>query len=76
MKPVILYAVTGCPLCARYRALFDERGQTYEERNVTENPAYREEVNKLGTMVMPVVVVGERAIPGFRPNTVIELLNA
>jgi glutaredoxin len=76
MKPVILYAATGCPLCARYRALFDEQGQPFEERNVTEHPAYREELNKLGIMVTPVVVVGERAVPGFRPNTIIELLHA
>ena len=73
-KSVVLYSATGCPLCARYRALFDEEGLPFEERNTTEEPTYREELAGLGIMATPAVVVGDRAVPGYRPNTVIELL--
>ena len=73
-KPVVLYSATGCPLCARYRALFDEEGHPFEERNTTEEPTFREELAGLGIMATPAVVVGDRAVPGYRPNTVIELL--
>ena len=44
-KSVVLYSATGCPLCARYRALFDEEGHPFEERNTTEEPTYREAVS-------------------------------
>ena len=73
-KAIVLYSATGCPLCARYRALFDEHGYRFEERNTTEDPAYRDEMIGLGIMATPAVVVGDRAVPGFRPNTVTELL--
>ena len=76
MKTLVLYSATGCPLCARYRALFDEQGHPFEERNTTERPEYREELAALGIMATPAVLVGDRAVPGFRPNTVIELLSA
>jgi glutaredoxin len=76
VKRLVLYSATGCPLCARYRALFDEQGHPFEERNTTEVPAYREELAELGVMATPAVLVGDRAVPGFRPNTVVELLNA
>lgn len=75
-KAIILYSATGCPLCARYRALFDEQGQPFEERNTTEDPGYRAELADLGIMATPAVVIGDQAIPGFRPNTVAELLAA
>ena len=37
-KTIVLYTSTGCPLCARYRALFDEHGRVFEERNTTDDP--------------------------------------
>lgn len=73
-KSVVLYSTTGCPLCARYRAMFDEGGHTFEERNTSDDPSFRDELAVLGVMVTPAVVVGEQAVPGFRPNTVAELL--
>lgn len=73
-KTIVLYTSTGCPLCARYRALFDEQGHVFEERNTTEDPSYRDELASMGVMVTPAVVIGDRAVPGFRPNTVSELL--
>jgi glutaredoxin len=73
-KTIVLYTSTGCPLCARYRAMFDEQGHVFEERNTTEDPAYRDELASMGVMVTPAVIIGDRAVPGFRPNTVSELL--
>jgi glutaredoxin len=73
-KTIVLYTSTGCPLCARYRAMFDEQGYVFEERNTTEDSAYRDELASIGVMVTPAVIIGDRAVPGFRPNTVSELL--
>jgi glutaredoxin len=75
-KKVILYSTTGCPLCQRYRALLDEQAHPFEERNTTERPEHLQELAELGIFVTPTLVVGDEAIPGFRPNTVNELLAA
>jgi glutaredoxin len=75
-KAIILYSATGCPLCARYRALFDEQGYPFEERNTTEDPAYLDELAGLGIMATPAVLVGDSAVPGYRPNSVTELITA
>ena len=75
-KKVILYSTTGCPLCQRYRALLDEQAQPFEERNTTERPEHLQELAERGIFVTPTLVVGDEAIPGFRPNTVNELLAA
>ncbi len=75
-KNVILYTTAGCPLCARYKALLQEKRQPFDERNTTENPAYLDELAKRSIFVVPAVLVGDKAVPGFRPNTLLELLAA
>ena len=75
-KKVILYSTTGCPLCERYRALLTEHKQPYEERNTTENSKYLDDLAARGIFVVPTVLVGDEAVPGFRPNSVAELLAA
>jgi glutaredoxin len=76
MPNVVLYSTTGCPLCARYRALLDDQKATYEERNTTENPAYLDELASNGIFVVPTVIVGSASVQGFRPNSLMELLAA
>ena len=75
-KKVILYSTTGCPLCERYRTLLAERGQAYEERNTTENSQYLDDLAARGIFVVPTVLVDDEAVPGFRPNSVADLLAA
>ncbi len=74
MKKIVLYSTTGCPLCARYKALFDGQGLAYEERNTTENPAYLQELGSKGIFAVPTVMVDSEYVQGFRPNSVVELL--
>ncbi len=75
-KKVILYSSTGCPYCEKYRAMFAERHQAYEERNTTEKPAYFDELTSKGIFALPTVLVDSKAVSGFRPNSVLELLGA
>ena len=75
-KKVILYSTTGCPLCERYRALLNEHRQPFEERNTTENSKYLDDLAARGIFVVPTVLVDDAAVPGFRPNSVAELLAA
>jgi glutaredoxin len=71
---VVLYSTQGCPLCERYRTLLSEKKQRFEERNTTTNPKYLDELSAKGIMVVPTVIVDGKAVPGFRPNALLELL--
>jgi len=75
-KKIVLYSTTGCPLCARYKALFEEKKLAFEERNTTETPAYLEDLAAKGIFVLPTVMVGDDTVLGFRPNSLTELLAA
>ena len=41
---IILYTKTGCPWCKDVLDLFQEKGVTYEEREVRTNKAYFDEL--------------------------------
>jgi len=74
MKKIVLYSTTGCPLCQRYKALFDDQGHPYEERNTTDNPKFLQELSSKGIFAVPTVMVDSEYVQGFRPNSVVELL--
>lgn len=75
MNTVTLYSATGCPLCARYKQLLDEKNIAYTERNTTENPALLNELASQGIRMVPTVFVGDKYVCGFRPNSLLELLS-
>jgi glutaredoxin len=75
-KKVILYSTAGCPLCERYRAMLADHNQPFEERNTTENSRFLDDLASRGIFVVPTVLVDDHAVPGFRPNSVAELLAA
>jgi glutaredoxin len=74
MSNVTLYSTSGCPLCERYRDLLKQKGRSFDERNTTENPGYLDELAARNIFVVPTVLVGDQAVAGFRPNTLLELL--
>ncbi|MEM7275918.1 MAG: glutaredoxin family protein [Actinomycetota bacterium] len=71
---ITLYTTTGCPLCERYRKLLDQKGQSFEEKNTTENPKYLDELASKQIFTVPTVFVGGEVIEGFRPNSLLELI--
>lgn len=74
MSNIVLYSATGCPLCAKYKALLAEKGLKYEERNTTEKPALLNELAAKGIRMVPTVFVGEKFVAGFRPTSLLEIL--
>jgi glutaredoxin 3 len=69
---VILYTTEPCGFCRQAKALLQSRGVAYEEVNLVKDPQGRADlVAQTGQMTFPQIVVGERAIGGFR-----ELLEA
>jgi glutaredoxin 3 len=69
---VTLYTTEPCGFCRQAKALLQARGFDYVEVNLTKDPAGRADLAALtGQMTFPQIVVGMRAIGGFR-----ELLEA
>ena len=69
---VIVYTTEPCGFCRQANALLDARGVGYAEVNLAKDPIGRADLVALtGQMTFPQIVVGKRAIGGFR-----ELLEA
>jgi len=64
---VRLFTTDPCSFCRQAKALLDSRGVDYQEINLARDPEGRADLVALtGQMTFPQVVVGERAIGGFR----------
>jgi glutaredoxin 3 len=64
---VMLYTTDPCGFCRQAKALLQSRGVTYEEVNLAKDPVGRSDlVARTGQMTFPQIVVGDRAIGGFR----------
>jgi glutaredoxin 3 len=69
---VTLYTTEPCGFCRQAKALLQSRGVAYREVNLAKDPEGRADLVALtGQLTFPQIVVGERAIGGFR-----ELLEA
>jgi glutaredoxin 3 len=69
---VTLYTTEPCGFCRQAKALLAARGVAYVEVNLVKDPEGRAELVALtGQMTFPQILVGERAVGGFR-----ELLEA
>jgi glutaredoxin 3 len=69
---VTLYTTDPCGFCRQAKALLEARRIPYTEVNLAKDPVGRDElVGLTGQMTFPQIVVGRRAIGGFR-----ELLEA
>ncbi|WP_102347806.1 FAD-dependent oxidoreductase [Bacillus sp. Marseille-P3661] len=75
MANIVIYSSTGCPYCAKIKNELTEWGFEYEERNVTENPDFFDDLHEQGMFSTPVTFVGDQAIIGYRPNKMKKLLN-
>ena len=71
-EKITMYTTEPCGFCRQAKALLSSRGVVYDEVNLAKDPGGRADlVARTGQMTFPQIVVGERAIGGFR-----ELLEA
>lgn len=73
-EPVIVYSAKGCIDCDMVKKWLTEKGISFEVRDVMEKQEYRDEVERFGFLGIPVTVVGERAVKGFQPQELENLL--
>lgn len=63
---VIIYTVDGCPFCKRAKALLTAKGVTFEEKELSHNEHYAEElVHLTGHALVPVTLIAGETITGF-----------
>jgi glutaredoxin 3 len=76
-KTVTIYSTPTCHFCHAAKAYFDENGVTYEDHNVLDDLAKREEmVDMTGQMGVPVIRIGDDVVIGFDQAKIEELLKA
>ena len=65
MAQITVYTTPGCPDCAAVKRYFEQKGISYEEKDVSQNPAWIDEMKQAaGVRIAPVTVVGDQAFYG------------
>ncbi len=65
MSKVVVYTSNTCPYCTMAKDYLKEKGVEYEEKNVQNDAAARDELISMGYTGVPVLVIGEEEIVGF-----------
>jgi thioredoxin reductase (NADPH) len=74
MANIELYSSSGCPYCAKIKNELKEWGYFYEEKNVTENPKFFDDLHEHGIFSVPVTFIDGEPIIGYRPNKMKQIL--
>lgn len=66
MAKVVIYSKHYCPYCDRAKALFKQKGVSYEELMMDENPEeYVKLKERTGLMTVPQIFIDEQLIGGY-----------
>jgi glutaredoxin len=63
--PVVMYATSWCPYCAKAREYFARSGIAYVEHDVEKSARANAEFRRLGGRGVPLIVVGREKLNGF-----------
>jgi glutaredoxin 3 len=62
----IVYTSPTCPYCTMVKEFLSQRGVSFEERDVSRDPSYAQElVNSTGQMGVPVTIINGQIVVGF-----------
>lgn len=74
MRKIKIYTSTTCSHCHAAKDYLDEKGQIYEEKNVSIDPQAKKELIDMGFMGVPIIMVDDVVIQGFNKSKLDELL--
>ncbi len=75
--PVVMYSTAWCGVCKRARAYLVEKRIEFEEHDVDQNAAAREEYLRLNPRrSVPTIKIGDEVVVGFSPAAVERALDA
>ena len=63
--PVVMYATSWCPYCAKARAHFARQGIAYVEHDIEKSAAANAEFKRLGGRGVPLILVGKEKMRGY-----------
>ena len=68
-KVVKVYSTPTCPWCRRTKMWLDEKGIKYQDLNVAEDKAARDEmINITHQLGVPIIIIDGEVIIGFKEN--------
>ncbi len=66
MARIVMYTTRWCGYCVRAKTLLDERGLTYEEISLDEEPRFRQRLFDLtGGWTVPQILIDDQPIGGY-----------
>lgn len=72
-----VYSTPTCPYCKMAKTYLDEKGIKYQDLDVTQNAAAKDEmIEKSGQMGVPVITVDSELVIGFDRERLENLLKA
>ena len=60
--------------CNKAKEFLSQRGFVFEEKDITKDPSAVEELERLGAMTTPVIVIDGEVVVGFNQKRLEELL--
>jgi len=74
-REVKIYTTPTCPYCKMAKKFLDDNGIKYQEFNIVENKAAREEMkNKCNSLAVPTICVDDEVLVGFNEEQLREKL--
>ena len=73
---ITMYVTAWCPYCRKAREFLARRGIAYRELDIEKSPAARAEYDRLGGRGVPLILVGEKRMQGYREETLARLLKS
>ena len=64
-QPVVMYATSWCPYCAKARDYFARKGIPYVEHDIEKSAAHNAEFKRQGGRGVPLILVGGEKMSGF-----------
>lgn len=71
---VIVYSTSHCPECKILKMFLRDHQVDFEVRNCSLHPEYWEDVKERGFLGVPVTVINDQAIQGFKPAEIMSAL--
>ncbi|MBC8588560.1 glutaredoxin family protein [Paratissierella segnis] len=75
MAEITIYTSNTCPYCTLAKNYLNEKGLSYNEKNVQTDKDARKELMAMGHMGVPVLIINGEEIVGFDQEKIDSLLD-
>jgi len=75
VKVVTVYTSNSCSYCKVLKMYLEARGITYKEKNINDNNEYMLELVNRNIMSVPVIIIDDNVVIGFKKDEIEKLLS-